>query len=407
MLRQPQKLDFKDLPKVEHLTLCFSLSFPVPQLHAHLSGSISRRCLHGIWSSKKAAGLTTLEDPLLAMPEDKHNYCLKTFFPLFTSYIYGLLDDLLSVTISTRDVLRQFAADGVCYLELRTTPRSSAHFSRAQHIRAVADTVRSFAAATPRMHVRLLLSLDRRDSAADARETLRLAREHRDVVVGIDLCGTPTVRSGRAIRFFDAFMREARRDGFALAVHFGEVRHNTTCDGQESNERRCAVPPAAAPLETGEPQPLGPDGCAPEAPQDCSMAISDDDNVEDIEQRIMLGWQPQRLGHVVHVSERVKQYILAQGSTLTLEMCLSCNVHAKMVDSYDGHHFQEWWRAGANLTLGTDDVGVFGSSLSREYELAAQHFNLSADDIKKLARMSIDGIFGGEEEKARLRAIMW
>jgi len=52
-------------------------------------------------------------------------------------------------------------------------------------------------------------------------------------------------------------------------------------------------------------------------------------------------------------------------------------------------------------------VGVFGSPLSNEYRLVARHFGLSRDDICSLARKGIDIIFGGDEEKERLRAIMW
>jgi adenosine deaminase len=55
----------------------------------------------------------------------------------------------------------------------------------------------------------------------------------------------------------------------------------------------------------------------------------------------------------------------------------------------------------------TDDVGVFGSPLSDEYKLVTQHFGLGRAEICGLARRGIDVIFGGEEEKARLREIMW
>jgi adenosine deaminase len=48
------------------------------QLHAHLSGSISRECLHQIWVQKKAQGQTALEDPLTEMPVGKFDYNLET-----------------------------------------------------------------------------------------------------------------------------------------------------------------------------------------------------------------------------------------------------------------------------------------------------------------------------------------
>jgi len=52
-------------------------------------------------------------------------------------------------------------------------------------------------------------------------------------------------------------------------------------------------------------------------------------------------------------------------------------------------------------------VGVFGSPLSNEYALVAQHFGLGRAEICTLVRKGIDVIFGGEEEKARLRRILW
>jgi adenosine deaminase len=53
---------------------------PVPQLHAHLSGSISRQCLHEIWNLKSTSfGQDfSLQDPLVAIPPGKVDYDLKT-----------------------------------------------------------------------------------------------------------------------------------------------------------------------------------------------------------------------------------------------------------------------------------------------------------------------------------------
>jgi adenosine deaminase len=49
------------------------------QLHAHLTGSISRECLHDIWVLKKAQGPTLdLEDPLIAIPNGKVDYNINT-----------------------------------------------------------------------------------------------------------------------------------------------------------------------------------------------------------------------------------------------------------------------------------------------------------------------------------------
>jgi adenosine deaminase len=49
---------------------------------------------------------------------------------------------------------------------------------------------------------------------------------------------------------------------------------------------------------------------------------------------------------------------------------------------------------------------VLGSPLSNEYGLIAEHFHLNEGQIRELARSGIDRIFGGEEQKKRLRDLM-
>lgn len=52
-------------------------------------------------------------------------------------------------------------------------------------------------------------------------------------------------------------------------------------------------------------------------------------------------------------------------------------------------------------------MGVFESEVSNEYALVQQHFELSDEEVCELAKGVVDMIFGGEEEKERLRALMW
>ncbi|KAL2753007.1 hypothetical protein ACRALDRAFT_2044682 [Sodiomyces alcalophilus JCM 7366] len=331
-------MDFKALPKLE--------------LHAHLTGSISRQTLHEIWSRKKAAGVTDLEDPLVVMPEGKHDYNLKTFFPLFSTYIYALITDPASVSYATQAVLRDFAADGVRYLELRTTPRAtrsptdgSEILSRESYVRTVLDAIASYETGQRDpdvLRTKLILSIDRRDDLPTAMETVHLAARLRGIV-------------------------ETR---VAYPVHFAESEASGT----------------------------------------------------DEELVTLLSWRPGRLGHVIWLSDRVKELVRRRGEQgeedeagfrgIGLELCLSCNILAGMTRGpsagFAGHHFGEWWGAkGCWVSLGTDDVGVFGSPLSNEYRLAAEHFNLSDAQVCELASLGIESIFGGEEEKARLRRIMW
>ncbi|KAI2469015.1 Metallo-dependent hydrolase [Annulohypoxylon bovei var. microspora] len=335
-------LDFKSMPKIE--------------LHAHLTGSISRQCLHEIWEVKKAAGKTDLEDPLIVMPPGRHDYDLKTFFPLFSSYIYNLIDDAESLAYSTKSVIQDFARDGVVYLELRTTPRAlpAAGLDKAGYVAAVLLAISEATSSAPSLHARIILSIDRRNTPSQAAEVVALATRFRDRgVVAVDLCGDPTKGD---VSLFTPAVEEARAAGLKLTVHFAEAEASA----------------GAAELRT------------------------------------LMGWMPDRLGHVIHVPEPVKRQIAARAG-IGLELCLSCNVHAKMiVGSFEAHHFGEWWRVDGPVVVPcTDDVGVFGSPLSNEWRLIQEHFNLRRDEILGLAKKGIDVIFAGDDEKARLREIMW
>jgi adenosine deaminase len=54
----------------------------------------------------------------------------------------------------------------------------------------------------------------------------------------------------------------------------------------------------------------------------------------------------------------------------------------------------------------TDDVGFFCSPVSQEYYLVSKHFGLGSADLIALSERGVDSIFGGEEEKARLRKLL-
>ncbi|KAI1809505.1 Metallo-dependent hydrolase [Poronia punctata] len=336
-------LDFKSMPKIE--------------LHAHLSGSISRQCLHDIWAVKKAAGKTDLEDPLVVMPPGKHDYDLKTFFPLFSSYIYRLVDDAQSLRYCTMSVVEDFANDGVVYLELRTTPRAfpKEGLEKASYVEHVLEAIEQAQKKCPSIQTRLILSIDRRDTPAEANEVAALAaRFQTRGVVGVDLCGDPAKGD---VSTFTTAIQAARASGLKITVHFAEA--------------------------------------------ECSASESELDTI--------MGWEPDRLGHVIHVPDDVKKRIANAPNAIGLELCLSCNVQANMIiGSFDAHHFGEWWQVDGPIVVPcTDDVGVFGSPLSNEWALIQKHFHLSREDILSLTRKGIEVIFGGEDQKQRLRKIMW
>ena len=57
--------------------------------------------------------------------------------------------------------------------------------------------------------------------------------------------------------------------------------------------------------------------------------------------------------------------------------------------------------SGLKVTLNTDDPAMFQTTLCREYELAAQEFGFTEDQLRELARNSFEASFLAVEKKLR------
>ncbi|KAH8698470.1 putative adenosine deaminase [Talaromyces proteolyticus] len=351
------------------VTELFTKRLPKIELHAHLSGSITRECLHEIWLRKKSHDPNfDLDDPWVLMPPGKVDYRVNIFFDVFSKMIYQLCNDVDSILCATSAVLNDFKRDGVRYLELRTTPREiRGHdgeiiVSKETYILTVLSAIDAFrqdqtkANNVDGMVVYLILSIDRaRDNPESAMQVVDLALKHRIynenlAIIGIDLCGNPN--KGDVSIFRSAFAL-ARSEGLKITLHFAET------------------------LFSGE--------------------------IKELE--TLLSFAPDRLGHVIHVPDAIKEKITDRG--IGLELCMSCNVHAKMIKGgFEDHHFAYWLKTACPLALCTDDVGFFCSPVSQEYFLAAKHFGLNRSDLIALCVRGVDAIFGGENEKSRLRQLL-
>lgn len=147
------------------------------------------------------------------------------------------------------------------------------------------------------MSVFLILAIDRGNTTpAEAMRIIDLAITNKPRgVVGVDLCGNPT--QGDVTLYRDAIAR-AKAHGLGLTLHFAET------------------PASGSPAELAA----------------------------------LLSFQPDRLGHVIHVPDEFKREIARR--RLGLELCMSCNVHAKLIEgSFLDHHFGEWRHEDCPIAL--------------------------------------------------------
>lgn len=139
-----------------------------------------------------------------------------------------------------------------------------------------------------RLSTRLILSVDRRNTVEQANEVIELAIAFQNNgVCGIDLCGDP---ARTPIDHLSPPFEKAREAGLKITLHFAE-----------------------APISSS-----------------------------DEELWMLMSWQPDRLGHVINVNDDLKREIVKR--KIGVELCLSCNVHAKMITGSFGDHHFGWWK---------------------------------------------------------------
>ncbi|GAB4011484.1 adenosine deaminase [Nocardioides ultimimeridianus] len=89
---------------------------------------------------------------------------------------------------------------------------------------------------------------------------------------------------------------------------------------------------------------------------------------------------------------------------IALEVCPSSNVATRAVASLAEHPLPRFVAAGVPVTINSDDPSMFGTSLNREYEIAADLLGLDRAGVADLARAGVRYSFAPDDLKARITA---
>ncbi|CAJ1056421.1 adenosine deaminase-like protein [Xyrichtys novacula] len=328
---------YKELPKVE--------------LHAHLNGSVSVQTIEKVISRKPHLNI---EQNMTAIGKGQRR-TLDECFQVF-KVIHQLVDSEEDILMVATDVIKEFAADGVKYLELRSTPREETKtgLTKKSYIETVIKAIQQCKIDGVDIDVRFLVAIDRRNGTEVAMETVKLAEEFMlssdGLVVGLDLSGDPTVGHGKDLL---PALQKAKNCGLKLSLHLSEVPTQ-----QEETD-------------------------------------------------LLLNLPPDRIGHGTFLHPEVggSQSLVdkVRKNNIPLELCLTSNVKGQTVPSYSKHHFNYWYQLGHPSVICTDDKGVFSTDLSQEYQLAASTFGLSHEDVWKLSQQAIDCIFAPDDMIQQLK----
>ena len=112
-----------------------------------------------------------------------------------------------------------------------------------------------------------------------------------------------------------------------------------------------------------------------------------------------------RIGHATHLIEDftldkdgnvvgfgdLAQYILDK--RIPLEICLLSNVHTGAVDKIENHPFGLLFKEKYRVTLNTDDRLMSDTTMSKEFLVAIDVFNLNLEDLEKITLNSMKSAF--------------
>lgn len=85
------------------------------------------------------------------------------------------------------------------------------------------------------------------------------------------------------------------------------------------------------------------------------------------------------------------QYVLDK--RIPLEICLLSNLHTGAVDKLEDHPFDTLFKEKFRVTINTDDRLMSNTSLTKEFLIAMEYFDINYDDIEKITLNSMKSAF--------------
>ncbi|MEP3437786.1 MAG: adenosine deaminase [Hoeflea sp.] len=112
--------------------------------------------------------------------------------------------------------------------------------------------------------------------------------------------------------------------------------------------------------------------------------------------------RPARIGHGVRAIEDEALVRRIAADNVVLEVCPGSNLALNLYPDMSRHPFDRLLRAGVKVTLSSDDPPHFGSSIGREYRMAAETWGYTAAQLTSITRTSIEAAFVDEPTRAIL-----
>lgn len=319
------------------------------ELHCHLDGSLSLPTIRQLAQIADITIPASDSDLRALVTAPQHCQNLMDYLRTF-DFIRPLLQTQEALELAAYDVARQQAQENVIYSEIRFAPE----LSMDQGLTA-SQTIQAVLAGLKRAHedfgiVSRALVCGMRQSDPDLTwdilsEVAHLAPQG---LAGFDFAGDEHAFPPAKLQ---ELIKKVQDLGYPLTLHAGEC------------------------------------GCPQHIVQTLEMGIK-------------------RMGHaaaITHHLEIIAEFV-KEGAVA--ELCLTSNLQTKAAPSLTDYPYQELRKAGAKITINTDNRTVSDTNLTKEYRLFNQYFATSPADFLTFNQNAISAAFTSQEEKDQLSQML-
>lgn len=324
----------------------FIAGLPKAELHVHHIGSASPEIVAQL--AQRHEGSTPVPVDPAALAE---YFTFRDFAHFIEAYlsVVDLVRDADDVHLLTTGIARELAAQRVRYAELTVTPYTLVNRGLpAAELCAAIEDVRRHAEAEWGLVLRWCFDISGESGIPGAEETLRVALTERpDGLVSFGL-GGPEIGVPR--EQFKPYFDQAIAAGLRSVPHAGET--------------------------TG--------------PETIWAAIKH--------------LRAERIGHGTSATQDPELVRYLAEHKIPLEVSPTSNLRTKAVSSLDEHPLPVMRDAGIVFTINSDDPPMFGTTLTKEYEIAAGLLDLDPAGTAELTKTAMAVSFADDEVKKRVTA---
>ncbi|MBK7672029.1 MAG: adenosine deaminase [bacterium] len=109
-----------------------------------------------------------------------------------------------------------------------------------------------------------------------------------------------------------------------------------------------------------------------------------------------------RIGHGTHLIEDADLMAWVNDRRIPVELCLASNVQTKAIPDLQSHPIRRFMEEGLRVTLNTDNRLVSGTTVTNEFRLAVENYDLSEDEVLGLVMNGFKSAFLPLKEKVQL-----